>query len=76
MEPQTVEELGELVVISCSAINFAGHEEALRNSLAALQTDPRYRGWLEEIEVGDYPEIMNEVDEMYGTHLLRPWLKK
>ena len=76
MEPQTIEELGELVVISCSAINFSGQEEALRASLAALQRDPRYRDWLEEIEVGDYPEIMNEVDEIYGLDLLRPWLKK
>lgn len=74
MEPMTREEMGELVVISCTAINFAGHEESLRASLASLQTDPRYRDWLEEIEVEDYPEIMNRVDEMYGLQLLRPWL--
>lgn len=74
MEPMTREDMGNLVVVSCGVIKFPDHEDALRASLASLQTDPRYRDWLEEIEVEDYPEIMNRVDEMYGLQLLRPWL--
>jgi len=47
----------------------------MRDALAALQSDPRYRDWLEGIEVGDYPTSLHLADETYGGKLLRPWLQ-
>ena len=76
MELQTIEEFGELVVITCAMSSFPGQEQAMRDALVTLQAHPRYRDWLGDIEVGDYPEIMNEIDDLYGLDLLRPWLKK
>lgn len=77
MELQTIEEFGELVIITAGMITFkewSGQIENFESAIAKLQKDPRYRAWLEQIEVEDYPEELQLVDETFGVKKLRPWL--
>lgn len=75
MEEMTLEDFGQLVICACEMGLFPGQEQVMRDALAALQSDPRYRDWLEGIEVGDYPTSLHLADETYGGKLLRPWLQ-
>ena len=76
MEEDTLDDFGQHVIVACGMGLFPNQEQAMRDALTALQADPRYRDWLETIEVDVYPTEMNLVDDVYGLRLLRPWLKK
>ena len=74
---ETKHDFGQLVVLCCSTLlfrNVDGIANVFEEQLKALQENPLYRPWLEEIEVGDYPGELNLVDEMFGIKKLRPWL--
>ena len=77
MELQTIEDFGELVICTASMIAFKewpGQIENFEFGIANFQKDPRYRAWLEQIEVEDYPEELQLVDDTFGVKKLRPWL--
>lgn len=77
MELETFEDFGQLVIVTAGMIDYKewpGQIENFEFAISKLQSDARYRPWLEQIEVDDYPEELHLVDEMFGINKLRPWL--
>ena len=78
MELETIEDFGQRVIVTAGMIGFKewlGQIKEFDSRISMLQKDPRYRPWLEQIEVEDYPEELQLVDETFGIKKLRPWLE-